>query len=258
MNVMTETSARPADSTTGRVAQVLLAFSGGNTLLGISDIARSTGLSKAVIHRILQELGKSELVVQDRDSRKYMLGHGAFALSNNAEAQSRLRRVGMSMIASLSEDTGETTTLSARMGHRRIYLGQIESSQLIRISVQVGLSLPLSVGASGHAMLAFLPPTEVAEILNRPVPSLNERTETRPDLIQDRLVRIRETGYARTDSERVAESVSFAAPVFGSTGEVAGSISVAALATRVDESREADLGRQVMNAAKQISKQLLN
>lgn len=253
---MTELTVSPADSTTGRVVQVLLAFSEGSQLLGITEIARSTGLSKAVVHRILQELGKSELVVQHRETRKYMLGNGAFALSNNAAAQSKLRSTGMSVIASLSEDTGETTTLSARVGHRRIYLGQIESTQLIRISVQVGLSLPLSVGASGHAMLAFLPTSEAEEILKRPVPAANDRTETRPGLIRDRLDRIRESGYARTDSERVAESVSFAAPVFGSTGEVVGSISIAAMASRVDTDREANLSRRVIEAAEKISNQL--
>lgn len=257
MRIMTEPSVhRPPDSTTGRVVQVLLAFSQGKSLLGVSDIARSTGLSKAVAHRILQELGTNHLVVQDPVSRKYSLGNGAFALSNAASAQSSLRKEGMAMLAALSEDTGETTTLSARMGYRRTYIGQVESSQLIRISVQVGLSLPLTVGASGHAMLAFLPQADIEDVLNRPVPALNERTETRPERIRERLSLVREHGYARTDSERVAESVSFAAPVFDAVGEVTGSLSIAALATRVDDDREAELGRRVMEAAAHLSEQL--
>lgn len=257
VRAMTEPIAnRPPDSTAGRVVHVLSAFSQGHRQLGVSEIARVTGLSKAVTHRILQELSTNHLVVQDLTSRKYMLGNGAFALSNFASAQSRLRSAGMSMISSLSEDTGETTTLSGRTGYRRIYVGQVESAQLIRISIQVGLSLPLTVGASGHAMLAFLPQADIENILVRPIPALSERTETRTEWIRDRLGRIREQGYARTDSERVADSVSFAAPVYDAINEVTGSLSVAALATRVDALREAELGRQVVAAATSLSQQL--
>lgn len=257
VRAMTEPIAnRPPDSTAGRVVHVLSAFAQGHRQLGVSEIARVTGLSKAVTHRILQELSTNHLVVQDLTSRKYMLGNGAFALSNFASAQSRLRSSGMSMISSLSEDTGETTTLSGRTGYRRIYVGQVESAQLIRISTQVGLSLPLTVGASGHAMLAFLPQADIENILAQPIPALSERTETRTEWIRDRLDRIREQGYARTDSERVADSVSFAAPVYDAINEVTGSLSVAALATRVDALREAELGRQVVAAATSLSQQL--
>jgi IclR family acetate operon transcriptional repressor len=185
-----------------------------------------------------------------------MLGNGAFALANAAAVQSKLRTIGMSMVAELTEVTGETSTLSGRMGHRRVYLGQVESEHLIRISVQVGLSVPLTVGANSHAMLAFLPEDEISDVLNRPVPAVSDRTETRPEAIRARLAEIREAGYARTESERVAESVSFAAPVFDAIGEVTGSISVAALASRVDSSREAELGGLIVDTARRLSERL--
>lgn len=238
--------------------QVLLTFSQGTGHLGVTEIARATGLSKAVTHRILQELENNHLVVQDPTSRKYGLGNGAFALSNAASAQSRFRTAGMRILSSLTEDTGETTTLSARMGYRRVYIGQVESAQLIRISVQAGLSLPLTVGASGHAILAFLPESEIESVLNRPVPALNERTETRPEQLRERLASTRERGFARTDSERVAESMSFAAPVLDPIGDVTGSLSIAAIASRVDPTREIELGRQVVAAAAELSSQLAN
>ena len=246
----------PPNSTTGRVVQVLLTFSQGNGHLGVTDIARATGLSKAVTHRILQELENNHLVVQDRSSRKYGLGNGAFALSNAASAQSKFRIAGMRILSSLSEDTGETTTLSARVGYRRVYVGQVESAELIRISVQTGLSLPLTVGASGHAILAFLPDSDIESVLNRPVPALSERTETRPEQLLERLENTRKRGFARTDSERVAESMSFAAPVFDSIGDVTGSLSIAAIASRVDADREIELGQRVAVAAAQLSNQL--
>lgn len=241
------------DSTTSRVIAVLLAFSHGRTALGVSDISRQTGLSKAVVHRILQELAASGMVVQSDATRRYFLGPVAFALANAAGQQSTLRAAGMPVVARLMEQTDETVTLSARSGYRRIYLGQAESSQMIRISIQVGLNLPLTVGASGHAMLAFLPEPEIDDILSHPVPALSERTETRIEVIRARLAEVRRLGFASTQGERVAESISFAAPIFDGMDEVTGAISVGALASRVDETRARDLSTQVMAAAHEIT-----
>ncbi|TFH98700.1 IclR family transcriptional regulator [Micrococcus lylae] len=249
-------SVRQSESTTGRVVRVLLAFSEGKTELGVSEIGRMSGLSKAVAHRILQELCAAHVVEQDRQTRKYRLGSAALALGDAAAASSRLRAEGLPTLAELAEVTGETATLSARVGYRRLYVGQVESSRLIRISVQVGLSLPLTVGASGQAMLAFLPEREIEWVLNRPVPAMSDRTETRPERIRGRLEHVREVGYARTDSERVAEAVSFAAPVFNSYKEVVGAVSVAALASRVEPDREAELGDDVVAASRELSRRL--
>jgi IclR family transcriptional regulator, acetate operon repressor len=243
----------PADSTTHRVISVLLAFSRASAALGVSDISRQTGLSKAVVHRILQELAASGMVVQSDATRRYSLGSAAFALANAAGQQSTLRAAGMPVVARLMEQTDETVTLSARSGYRRIYLGQVESSQMIRISIQVGLNLPLTVGASGHAMLAFLPEPEIDDILSHPVPALNERTETRPKVIRARLAEVRRHGFASTHGERVAEAISFAAPIFDGMHEVAGAISIGALASRVDETRARYLSTQVMAAAQEIT-----
>ncbi|MGL3149029.1 IclR family transcriptional regulator domain-containing protein [Microbacterium sp. A82] len=73
----------------------------------------------------------------------------AFALSDAANQSSQFRRIGLEILADLSEHTGATATLSGRIGHRRIYIGQVKSSQLVRISVQVGSAQPLTIGASG-------------------------------------------------------------------------------------------------------------
>lgn len=76
------------------------------------------------------------------------------------------------------------------------------------------------------------------------------------DVRSMRLENTRKRGFARTDSERVAESMSFAAPVFDSIGDVTGSLSIATIASRVDADREIELGQRVAVAAAQLSNQL--
>ncbi|MEW1975470.1 IclR family transcriptional regulator [Microbacterium profundi] len=247
---------KPADSTTARVSEVLLAFAGAEKPLGITDIARATGLSKAVVHRIVQELCNSSFVWQNPQTRKYQPGISAFALSDAANQSSQFRRIGLELLADLAEHTGETATLSGRIGHRRIYIGQVESAQLVRISVQVGSAQPLTIGASGAAILAFLPESEIAATLNAPIQYSNNRTLHDPDALRERLTLVAERGYARSEGERIADAVSFAAPVRNRFGEVIGCMSVAALASRLTPGRERDLAAHVMASADELSTRL--
>ncbi len=245
----------PADSTTARVAEVLLAFAGEGGPLGVTDIARNTGLSKAVVHRIVQTLCGSELVWQHPKTRKYQLGVAAFALADSAAQTSRFRKYGAQILADLAEKSGETTTLSGRVGHRRVYIAQVESSQLIRISVQVGIAHPLTVGASGAAILAFLPEREIEAALQLAEHLPGEGARSREQQLE-RLREVRERGFARTTGERVKDSTSIAAPVMNTAGEALGAISIAALTSRVTPEREQELAEQVMQAAATLTERL--
>lgn len=246
----------PPDSTTGRVSEVLLAFAGAEKPLGITDIARATGLSKAVVHRIVQELCNSAFVWQNPQTRKYQPGIAAFALSDAANQSSQFRRNGLELLADLAERTGETATLSGRIGHRRIYIGQVESSQLVRISVQVGSALPLTIGASGAAILAFLPENEIDAALKAATSSGSLPASSSPQALRERLQAVALQGYARSEGERIPDATSFAAPARNRFGEVIGCVSVAALASRLTPEREQDLAAQVMNTANELSARL--
>jgi len=246
----------PADSTTMRVTEVLLAFAGATEPLGITDISRITNLSKAVVHRIAQTLCASSFLWQNPKTRKYQIGVAAFSLADSANQTSRFRQAGMEILADLAEETGETTTLSGRIGHRRIYVGQVESRQLIRISVEVGRAHPLTIGASGAAILAFLPQNEIEAALRAPVPAVNQATVTEPEEVRKRLSVVREHGFARTTGERVRDSTSFAAPVRNRLGEVMGAMSIASLTSRLNVEREEMLSKCVVEAAHRLSQRL--
>jgi IclR family acetate operon transcriptional repressor len=247
---------KPADSTTGRVAEVLLAFAGADRPLGVTDLAKATGLSKAVAYRIAQELCNSSFLWQNPETKKYQPGISAFALTDAANKASLFRRAGLELLADLAEHTGETATLSGRIGHRRVYIAQVESGQLVRISVQVGSAQPLTVGASGAAILAFLPENEIEAALRIPVPAISARTVTDPVALRERLRQVATDGYARTESERVADATSFAAPVRNRFGEVMGCMSVAALSSRLTPKREEQLIREVKAATAELTSRL--
>jgi len=239
-----------------RVADVLLLFTDGPDFLGVTAIARSLDLSKAVVHRILQTLVERRLLVSDPASRGYQLGPAAAALGARALRESQLRTVAMPVLRELQLATGETTTVSARVHSGRVYLDQVESTREIKMTVEVGRRYPLHAGSSSTCILAFLPDSEREAVLGADLPTLTSRTTTDHDLLRARLAEIRETGIAGSDGERQEGAGSVASPVFGIDGTVIGAISVCGPAHRVDAAARERFGPLVREAADRISRAL--
>jgi DNA-binding IclR family transcriptional regulator len=51
----------------GRTAAVLLAFTSGEAVLGVSEVARRVELPKSAVHRIMDSLAGSGLLARDED-----------------------------------------------------------------------------------------------------------------------------------------------------------------------------------------------
>ncbi|MFG6402341.1 IclR family transcriptional regulator [Microbacterium sp. P04] len=243
-------------STTTRVAQVLLAFGGAAGPLGVSEIARTCGLSKAVVHRILQSLVETHLVTYVPEQRRYTLGPAAFALGRLAAERNDLRAAGMPVISHLARVTGETTTLTERFGHHRQYVGQVVSTNPIRITIRLGETVPLWSGASGLSILAFMDPADVDYILSSHRSEYTSATVTDDAGIRARLAEIRERGWAHTAGERVRFSSSIAAPVFDLEGVPVGSLSVAYLVDRLGSADHFALAELVTSAAADAGERL--
>ena len=158
-----------------RVADVLLLFAQSDRALGVSEIARALGLSKAVVHRILQSLTARSLTWAVPGESTYILGPAATTLSMRAWAQLDLRYLAAPVLRRLRDETRETTTLSVLVGHQRMYLDQYESPQEVKMVVELGPRFPLHSGASSRAILAHLP----QEVIEHNIAQLRE---LRPDL----------------------------------------------------------------------------
>ncbi len=244
-----------AESTGGteaadRVADVLLLVAQSNTALGVSQIARTLMLSKAVVHRILRSLTSRSLLQVLPGGSTYMLGPAATTLATKAWSQVDLRTLASPILKRLRDDTRETTTLSVLVGDHRIYLDQYESPQEVKMVVELGTRFPLHSGASSRVILAFLPPAFTAESVRQ----LGElRSAFDEDAYRADLARIRERGYGVSHNERNTGAASIAAPFFDASGNVTGSISSSGPVFRYGEEGHEDHVRLVMRAAQDIT-----
>lgn len=128
----------------------------------------------------------------------------------------------------------------------------IESAHPLRYVLQLNIGLSVHTGASGLAILAFLPEEDRREILEKQLgasPDTGEDTQR----LTERLAEIQRKGYASSRAERIIVAVAVATPVFGPSGEVFGDVGVTIPESRFEEADEPALAELVMPSAEILS-----
>lgn len=198
-----------------RTAEVLTAFARADSqTLGVTEIAHDLGISKAVVHRILNSLRAKGFIEIEPESRRYLLGPTALAVGLAFLRHVDVRELARPILRELSEKTQETATLSIRSGWNRIYIDQVTPSREVKMTVPLGRSFPLHAGSSSKSLLAYLPPEEIDEYLAiADFEALTELTITTPDRLRNELGEIRSKGYAVSLGERQSGAGSVATAI---------------------------------------------
>lgn len=239
-----------------RVADVLLAIAAAATPVGVTALGRELGLSKAVVHRILQSLESRDLVRFDPRDRAYTMGPAAVLLGARAVRAQGLRATAMPVLRRLHHHTAETTTVSSLTGTVRIYLDQIASTRELKMVVEIGRPFPLHAGSSSKAILAFAADDLREHVLGGSLVALTGRTITDPGALRAELDRVRRAGVAVSRGERQAGAGSVAAPVFDPDGDVTGAISLCGPEQRFDAVTLRRYAPLVRRAAEDIGRAL--
>lgn len=229
--------ARPASQTIAaveRAIDVLLLFGvGGRSELGVTEISGELDLSKAAVHRILTSLRSRDLISLDPDSRRYRLGPAALGLGRAYLDRIDVRSMAAAELTWLSQQSGETATLSIRTGDIRMYVDQVVPDREVRMEVAVGHPYPLHAGASSKAFLAWLQPEEIdAYIARSGLAAMTDKTVTDERSLRKELAEIRRKGYSISFGERQAGAASAAAPILDHEGKPVAVVSVAGPAER--------------------------
>lgn len=217
---MTEPDSGKVIATVERATDVLDLFAERREpTLGVTEISKELGLSKAVVHRILSTLVQKGFAQLDPVSRRYALGPRVLRLGLAYLDRIDIRQLAQPVMHGLVDATDETSTLSIRSGWTRVYVAQVTPLREVRMSVELGRPYPLHAGSSSKAFLAFLDDHEQDEYLaQQPLEPLTERTIADPDALRKDLAETRGRGYAVSLSERQAGAASVAAPVLDHRG----------------------------------------
>ncbi|WP_020573206.1 IclR family transcriptional regulator [Actinopolymorpha alba] len=240
-----------------RAVTILRCFDSRRPELGISDIARMTGLSTSTTHRLLAALQDNGLVRQTRD-RRYALGPLLVQLARSGAVPTTVREAALPAMHRLRDDVDETIGLHVLLPTReRAVIDQVESRQpLRRTYTEFGAPIPLPLGAPGKALLAYLPHDMQETVLAQPIPAATPSTPTDPASLRAQLVEIRRHNIAMSYSERTSGIHTIASVIFDGADLPVASISISAPAVRMSDERMRELGPRVATAAWSISEAL--
>lgn len=210
-----------------RATDVLTLFADAQEpTLGVTEIAQTLKLSKAVVYRILTSFRAKGFVDLDESTHRYSLGPSVLHLGLAYLNRTDVRDLARPEMEGLCRATNETATLSLRTGSSRVYVDQVTPDRDVKMVVQLGHQAPLHAGASSKAFLAFLSDESIEAYLKRPMEALTTGTITNARALRKQLVEIRRRGYAATAGERMEGAASVAAPVLGHDGVPVAVISV--------------------------------
>ncbi len=211
----------------------------------LTRIADAVNLSPAVAHRLLSTLKSRGLVLQEMPTRRYALGWRMMDYANRILSTMSIAPVIEPYLHLLRDRTQETVTYHVASGQARVCVLEAESAQEVRRRVGIGRRVPLYAGASGRAILAFLPEREQERVLAGLPDETRQRVEKLCQLT-------RESGYAMSQEESAKSVAALAAPVFGQQGEVVGAISISGPLFRWTE----DAMRPHVSALLEITKEI--
>jgi DNA-binding IclR family transcriptional regulator len=236
---------------TGKVIEVLRAFSPDHPELSLSAIAQRSGLAMTTTHRLVGELTESGLLERSPD-RRYRIGLWLWEVASLAPRGLALREVALPFMEDLYAVTRENVQLAVREGSEVVFVERIAGRHAVTVRTRVGGRFPISATGVGLVLLAHAPAAEQERVLASPLPSFTPKTITDPGELRRKLAEVRRTGYVISDGQVTLDALSIAAPIMGPHG-VAAALS---LVLRTSDARPLALAPVIQAAALGISRML--
>jgi IclR family pca regulon transcriptional regulator len=210
---------------------VIRAFDADHPDLTLSDVARSTGLTRAAARRFLLTL--TDLGYVHTDGRRFALSARVLELGYAYLSALTLPEVAEPHLESLVAEVRESSSVSVLDGDDIVYVARVPTSRIMRVAINVGTRFPAYATSMGRVQLAGLPEERLAAYLERAdLQRLTAHTLATREALRAELDRVREQGWALVDQELEEGLRSIAAPIRDRNGTVVAAVNVSAHASR--------------------------
>ncbi|MFI9428969.1 IclR family transcriptional regulator [Streptomyces achromogenes] len=222
---------------------------GDGNLIGVSELARRTGLSKTTVHRILGLL--TGLGLADHPAGGYRLGRRIVDIVAQTPCvrTQALRDQLLPYLLDLYRLTDEAVHLGVLREQGVLCLERLHGHRSAPLPLRIGSILPPHATALGKALLAFTDEPLDTRGLAGDLPAVTSRTLATGTLLQTELDQVRGHGVAVDQGEFKPGVACVAVPLWGRGRALAGAVSVSGPAYRLDVERTARELRRVAYAA---------
>ena len=222
--------------------------------LSLTQLSREIGYPKSGIYKILLTLQKDGLILQNRDSKKYTVGPTLFRLGSLYNESKGIASVADPVMQRLAQQTQETVSLAIREQDEAVMIHKIESPHAIRLFGKLGQRYPLNAGAIGKLLAAYHDPTRIEKLLSTlKLQKHTEKTRTDPLELKQEYAKIRQTGYAISDEEKIPGAFGIAAPVRNADGLVSSTLCIAGPKDRFTQEKQLEWIPLLIAAANELT-----
>lgn len=223
-----------------------------NRPVRLRELSEGLGVPRSSLHALLRTLTQRGWVRADSTGTLYGIGIRALLAGTTYLDSDPFVPLITPVLEDLREQLDETLHFGRLDGQDVVYLATRESSQYLRPFSRVGRRLPAFSTSLGKAILADLPPDDLAAHLPPELTPLTPRTiTTRPGLVDD-LALTRQRGYAIDNEENTLGVRCFAVPL-RYLQPTSDAISASVPLARLDEAREREVIGALQQAAQRIT-----
>lgn len=192
-----------------RTHDILRELSGRPTPVKAAELARACEMPKSTLYLLLDCLEQRRWV--ERQDGGYIIGLELMALGAAYLRHDGLQAAFHHSAAAFVDRCNEVVQLAALDGFDVVYLAREDARRPVRLVSDLGLRLPAHACALGKALLASLPPEELAARLPRTLPRVTDRTIADAAQLHRELDEARRQGLAQDREEVATGLVCFAA-----------------------------------------------
>ena len=204
----------------------VIADAGGEAKL--TEIAALAGLNISTCHHLISTLHNWGYVARGANGRSYVLGSRILHLGAACLRQVDLPRRAQSFVDRLNDQTREAVQLAIMQDTNLVNVLRREARHAVRVDAGLGgNSNAAHATATGKAILAWLPPTELDRIVaDKGLTVFTPHTITNIDRLKEDLRLTRRNGFAIDREEFQLGVICLGAAIRDHAGAVVGSISV--------------------------------
>jgi IclR family transcriptional regulator, KDG regulon repressor len=239
-----------------REVAILDCFTPDQPELGVSEVARRTGLSVSTAGRLLQTLREAGMLSQNHATRAYALGSKVLEWAGVYSASLDVRNVSLAALQKLHQITRESVSLYVQEGEERVCVERYDSPLTVRVTILAGERMPLYTGATGRVLLAYQGTETRRKILARLREVYPVFAQTDLSVYEARLDQVLIDGFAAAIGERSPEASVIAAPLLNARKEIRGAMAVSGPTQRFNHAKLQGLINALQQCAAEASARL--
>ena len=220
------------NSVLGKVALILQAFTIDDDELTLSHLSRRSGVPKASVHRLAQEL--LELGFLERAGASHRLGMRLFEIGARVPRTRALRESLLPFMYALHSATKQTILLTVLQGSEIVFVERVNSHGQAPSRSKLGGHVPLHCSATGKVFMAFGPPELFDTAVRAGLTRLTPNSAASPVRLRAQIDRVRADGHAVEYEEVMQGFSSIAVPLYESSGALIAGLSVTGTLQRSD------------------------